>query len=437
MKIKWILVLFVTSFSIHDLIAEDHEKASSATPEQKLFQISASARIRGEMLRNKSLTTTNDDLRYMLGRFRLGLLFTPEENSHIFVQPQFSHGFGQTDLTNQSLTTVTTTSGGTESVPAASNTQSSGSTYDPALSIHQAYIEHAFLPQLEIKFGRQEFVYGDELVIGNLDWDNVARSFDALLARSNWGSHSIHAWAVKNIDRNIKANAEGDQDFYGIYSMWNIHEYLKAFDLYALFLRDPISTSPLKIYTGGIRAKSQIEKFDYRFETTLEKGRRSGRSMDAFQVNLEIGYVFPELQKLRTALEGFLSSKDYHQLYPTGHKWLGYLDLFGRRNIMGLAEHFHAEVFNATSIDVDLHEFLRQNTTSAAYKIDGTSALGTGTRTDSAYLGTELDITGGYQISKALSIKGGGSIFFPGQYLQSEVGDKNAMKTFIDLTAKY
>jgi phage pi2 protein 07 len=163
----------------------------------------------------------------------------------------------------------------------------------------------------------------------------------------------------------------------------------------------------------------------------------AGNEMDGLQADLELGYGFTIFQAFRVSLEGFFSSKDYHQLYPTGHKWLGYLDLFGRRNISGMAEHIHADISSTTGIDFDLHHFVRSDTSSAVYKLDGLSLLGTGTKTDSRDVGTELDLTGSLKITKVLALKSGGSVFFPGQYLESEVGSRKAMKTFIEIEAKY
>src|SRR6185295_1993964 len=55
-----------------------------------------------------------------------------------------------------------------------------------ALDLHQAYVilgNHKEFP-VSHKVGRQEFIYGDERLIGAFGWNNVGRVFDA--AKLRW-----------------------------------------------------------------------------------------------------------------------------------------------------------------------------------------------------------------------------------------------------------
>ena len=70
--------------------------------------------------------------------------------------------------------------------------------------------------------------------------------------------------------------------------------------------------------------KSKISNFDYRLEVTGQS------EVDGHQWDLELGYTVNQITQSRIVAEIFSSSKDYIQLFPTAHKWLGILVL-GRR----------------------------------------------------------------------------------------------------------
>ena len=60
-----------------------------------------------------------------------------------------------------------------------------GSEGDDPFDLRQAYVElgnPAKFP-LVAKVGRQEFIYGDERLIGAFDWNNFSRTFDAVKLR--------------------------------------------------------------------------------------------------------------------------------------------------------------------------------------------------------------------------------------------------------------
>ena len=410
-------------------------KASSWTDK---VQLSAEGRLRSEAQNDTDFSSANDDLRFTIARFRLGFDFRPVEESSIFVQPQYSATFGQPQVVNASTASVTDSGNNVQSVPTAQTQNTSGSLFDNSLSLHQAYISHRFADSFEMKLGRQEIVYGDELLIGSVGWSNVGRSFDALKSSVSYEAMQLDLFWAKITDRNISSSGDGDSDFLGAYSVFKDVYGLTSLDFYLLFSRDPSGTPNLiHLYTYGSRLKSAWNSMDYRAEITGQYGSMLGASQSAFQADGELGYSYDWLHKSRASLHLLYASEDYNQLYPTAHKWLGHLDLLGRRNIMASAIHFQNWLNEKWGVLVDAHEFFRVQTDKPAYKLNGSTGLGTGVASKSRNIGTELDASLIYKINEALTTSGGGSFFLPGTYIERELGDKKPLKAYIEVVARF
>ncbi|MDD7913862.1 alginate export family protein [Polaribacter ponticola] len=54
---------------------------------------------------------------------------------------------------------------------------------DFANSFHQAWAQYQFNDNISVKFGRQEIIYDDSRIFGNVGWAQQARSFDAVVAK--------------------------------------------------------------------------------------------------------------------------------------------------------------------------------------------------------------------------------------------------------------
>ncbi len=384
---------------------------------EKAFDLKGSFRIRTEQdyktdyLTERSLTPM---------RFRLDFNFHPEQDLQVFFQPQFSKSWGEPQYIGSG---------------AAANklTNSSGSTFDSSLSVHQAYASYQAEDWLNFVAGRQIFSYGNELILGALDWNNTGRSFDALKIKIKHDSCSLDIFASKIVDNNVSGSGDGDLDLYGIYHRWNTHQgspqqapnSTQGFDLYALYLRDAQGTTSNKnLWTFGARAEdSFLTHFDYRVELTQQLSNTAGINTPDYQADAEIGWTLEEENKLKLGVEGFVAGLNYNQLYPTGHKWLGYADLFSRRNISGFVANFSRNFEKNLNAKLDYHLFHRTNTGGTAYKLDGTTPLGSISASDSSSLGSEIDLTLKYTLSPSLSLSAGGSLFFPGAFLKDVYGE--------------
>lgn len=344
-----------------------------------------------------------------------------ENYGHVFLAPQFSKISGQDEF-----------------APTGANTNgangTSGGLYDSRLDVHEAYF--AIKPTQDESFyvfaGRQELAYGDHLVLGSVPWHRVGRSFDGLRARYTFSDElSLDAFTMKLQERNsANANNGQDADLHGAYLSAVVGPYMKNADLY-LLRKDNQSTSGDANITDttayGLRFKSKIgdSAFDYRAEGTLQQVRLAGETSikgSEYQYDLELGYTLP-FWTTRLAFEYFDSTRDYDQLFPTAHKWVGFADQFSRRNLKGYVAHLSTKPIEKVTFFADYHVFERHDNKRGAYNFSGNTSLGTnGSSRDVAQ---ELDLIVAYDFTKTLQLSYGYSFVMPGKYIK----DQNPSKT--------
>ncbi|NJL25059.1 MAG: alginate export family protein [Calothrix sp. SM1_5_4] len=153
----------------------------------------------------------------------------------------------------------------------------------------------------------------------------------------------------------------------------------------------------------------------------------SGTS-DELQFDLEAGWTFLEESKARVFVGYFDASENFDQLFPTAHKWLGYADLFSRRNISGYRAGVTAGVLEKLSASLEYHRFQRHKNSAPAYKFNGTAYGATG---DARDIADELDLVLNYKLEDDLSIEVGASRVEPLGYLKDGAGSDSASFYYI------
>lgn len=372
-----------------------------ATP--TLISVSGSLRARHEFSEKTDLATSRS---FTLLRARTEVTFKVTPEVLVFLQPQFSRTLGEVSYVPSSATGNTAT-------------ELSGTAVDPAFSAHQAYAIYKAPGAIDITLGRQVLSYGNEVIVGPLDWNNVGRTFEGVKARKTHGLGWTDLFFSKIRDTNTTTAGAGDKDFAGLYNGFTFGETLRALDLYVFELRDSTVDPVNRLWTYGARAQSSIGAFDYKLEGTQQDGSTTGQ-----QGILELGYTFDSKAKPRISAHGFFASEKYNPLYPTGHAYLGYADVFGRRNINGYWLQAKANVTESLMAQVDYHRFWRTTVNAAPYKVNGTTAIGAAAASSSKELAQEIDLTLRYQIDKHVSVTGGAAYVLPGQYLKAITQDK-------------
>ena len=325
------------------------------------------------------------------------------------------------------------------------------------IDLHQAYVivgNQKEFP-LSLKGGRQELSYGDERLIGAFGWNNIGRSFDAAKVRwqNAWGSVDFFS-GFPVIPENGQFDVDNGKDLLsGIYATWTVipktilETYLIARNSdtgAAGFAPSPQFPQPSArdIYTIGGRVKSkpgEIGNFDYTIEGAYQFGDyRDSRlvvagnsprlTQNAYMYILQAGYTFNDWWATpRLGLEYDYSSGDnnphdgthgtFDNLFPTNHKFYGYMDFASLQNIQDLRTTLSLKPTSRSSISLEGHALWLASTSDNFYNVAGAprggiaaTPAGNGYGINPGYdkfLGTEVDIVGGYALTRYAQVEAG------------------------------
>lgn len=305
---------------------------------------------------------------------------------------------------------------------------------DAALDLHEGFVELGFGDASRVQVGRIEMAYGDQLVIGPVGWHHAGRSFDAAryLWRSseNVGLDVFGSLITEGREEGLSSDelGAGDVWFMGVYGFLGglvgdghaLEPYLLArVAPRATLAPGPDDNEPATLeLTIGARVKGAYEALDWRVEGGAQTGRRpESRDADvlAGQVDGEVGVRLGSARKFRLALNGFFASGDdpdtaedegWFQLYPTAHKWMGYMDFIGgRTNVLGGALLASAAFGERWTAYAHVFEFHRPR--------DGAQASGR--------VGTEVDAGARYAVGRGVGLRGGYGLFVPDEDVSSEL----------------
>lgn len=151
------------------------------------------------------------------------------------------------------------------------------------------------------------------------------------LSPSCLGKDPIHA------RRNALVPPDYDHEFCGLYATRK-RSKRQTLDSYNPRLEN--EREDFDFNTLGTQWAGQRGLWSYEAELDLQLGKSRGRDHQAGSWTLGLGREFPELP-WSPALwvyydwaSGYRTQGNgYHHLFPLGHKYLGYMDLIGRRNI--------------------------------------------------------------------------------------------------------
>jgi len=360
-----------------------------------------------------------------------------------------------------------------------------GPEQDGVMDLHQAFFtlgNHKEFP-VSLKLGRQELSYGDERLVGAFAWNNIGRVFDAVKARWQHEAFVAEAFSSKVVlpdDNNF--NLWNDYNvFSGLHvSTKKIPKQLTEVYFFArnedvgVATANPGAVLPFQtaapaarnIYTIGTRLKSnpgELGNWDYTVEAAYQFGdwRATTNSIDhsAFAFAANVGYTFADTAgKPRISLEYAYASGDsdptdgthetFDNLYPTNHKFYGYMDFFSWQNLHDVRGSISIKPTTALSLALEGHLFWAADTADNIYNAGGVArgaganptGFGRNPNYDS-YLGAEVDVVAGYALNKFTSLESGYGHFFTGDYIdqtwQGAGGSKDADWFYVQAVVKF
>jgi hypothetical protein len=312
------------------------------------------------------------------------------------------------------------------------------------LDLHQGYVEfgNATGGFWGLRVGRQEIFFGDGRLIGNSNWGNVGRPFDAARLTYRRAGTQLDLFSSSVV---VPVNGGFDRPhfnnkFHGLYaSIGKPFRFIDILDFYSLLKTNSRAVSELgvignlRVYTFGTRANGTLpHDLDYRLEIMFQAGHISRDHLRAWAAQGQLGYRPPSSGgTVRLAAEYNFASGDpnprdgrrgtFDQLYPTSHDKLGTLDRIGYRNINDLAAKMEWQVVPKLAFNLEYHDFRLATRQDALYAKDGTATV-LNRHATSDRVGGEIDLYATHQYSKHIALGVGYAHMFPGSYLKQTTG---------------
>jgi hypothetical protein len=327
-----------------------------------------------------------------------------------------------------------------------------------ALDLRQAYVELQRPGRaLTLRIGRQEIAYGDQRLVGSLDWANTARSFDGarLTVATRTVSLEGFATAIVRVEPGRFDRWRTDERFYGGVASTERLGRKGAASGYVFVKTSEAMTSERgepgdgAIYTLGSRLAGGLpRRFDYNIEVALQRGDAAGDSVGAWAGHYGAGWLplASSARPLRVTAEYNHASGDHEQgdgrrgtfdqLFPTNHNKYGIADQMGWRNMREIAFGVELAPLRTVKLQVDAHQLLLATTRDGLYNAGGVRTVLNRAAT-SRDVGRELDVQATIAVAKRLSLGAGLSCLVPGRVLDQSSMARTIWSPYVMWSAKF
>ena len=345
------------------------------------------------------------------------------------------------------------------------------------LLIHEAWGEFSLLDtsqtklgkEFALKVGRQELLYDDARLLGNLDWLQQGRRHDVALLKWLQKGWTLHAGVAYNQNRELKsgtvyngipagyaAGTNGVGTAYKSLQFAYLGRKLPGGNASFLIIKDDFNqyvttpgsttaTPATKTYgdgtwsrvTFGSYLNTTVKKVGIRAEAYYQTGRdKDGRSLSAYLLSGALTYAVSPKTAL-TVGEDYTSGNDpgnltgtnhrFDPLYGTPHKFWGNMDYFYVADgfgVGGLSDFYlkgRYKPLDRLTMSLDFHQFASTNT---VVGIDQTPL-------SHPSFGQEYDFVAQYAVAKQIGLEGGYSVFSATDALAAAKAVQNAKKSAI------
>lgn len=315
------------------------------------------------------------------------------------------------------------------------------------LMVHQAWTEYAFSKQLSLKAGRQELVYDDARILGNVDWAQQARAHDLALLKYE-GNFKLHIGAAFNQLNEKLINTNYPITNYKTMQFVWFNKKLSDVNLSLLLLNNgfqyednstpALGTIYKNVYsqTAGGRLTYDIQKLSLATAAYYTGGKDAqSRTLSAYYLAAEANLKLNSTINITAGYELLSGTSDFEKVanpttyvnrsfnpfYGTNHKFNGHMDYFYVGNYLnknGLNDLYASLNYkkNKFSIGTTIHSFAAANKVRAL----------TGDEMD-AQLGVETDIYAGLDLNDQVKLTVGYSQMFGTATLEKVSGGSSGV----------
>ncbi|MBI3667659.1 MAG: alginate export family protein [Acidobacteria bacterium] len=330
--------------------------------------------------------------------------------------------------------------------------------YADTMDLRLAYMElgDTDTRPISLRVGRQELFFGEQRLIGHLNWTNTARSFDAVRATFRHQGYRLDAFAASVVNlRNGEFDSRiAGNNLHGLYGgieklvpnaiiepylLWRLEPGVRT-ESGALAHRD--------FKTVGFRWVGKLPaNFDYGVEIAGQTGSVGTDSIRAWGGHWLLAYTIagarykPRLIAEYNHASGDKDPRDgkrgtFDQLYPTGHEKYGLADQVGWRNIHDVRSGVELKPHAKWLLTGSYHSWWRASSRDGLYNAAGVLLPGS-TSKPGRYVGQELDFQAIYTASKQFQIGGGFAQIFPGALLKNATAGRPYNFPYLMLTTSF
>jgi hypothetical protein len=394
------------------------------------LRLNGEYRVRFEGLGGNAFKPDNNDA-YVLGRARVNTTILPTNWMKLQFQGQDGQVWGK-------------------------NPKPDAPPFEDTFDVRQAFVEFGNVEssKLGLRVGRQELFFGEQRLIGHLNWTNTARSFDAIRASYRSTDYRIDAFAASVVnlrDGSFNRRTDGN-NLHGVYTSFSKAVPKATVEPYVFWRlsrgvrSESGTTGKLDFKTVGLRWVGKLPaNLDYGIEVAGQTGSLSVDDVRAFAGHWVVGYTIPKIKTTpRAFVEYNYASGDrnptdgrrgtFDQLYATGHDKIGLADQVGWRNV----EHGRAGVelkpTQKLSMSGSYHTGWLANAHDGLYSASGALVARVADGTAGRRIGQEADIQGTYPLTPHMQLGVGYAHIFPGTFLKNATPGKPYNFSYVMIT---
>jgi hypothetical protein len=312
---------------------------------------------------------------------------------------------------------------------------------EQTMNLRIAYLElgDSEKKTLGLRVGRQEILLGDQRLVGNSNWLNVPRVFDAVRLTIRHNGYRFDAFASNAVqpvngkfDRPFRQKAD---NFYGIYGGLEKmvpHAVVEPYVLWRVtrnLLTEFSRPGNRDFKTVGVRWGGTLpSNFDYQSEMAVQRGGLGTDRMAAWAGHWLLGYSLATPHKTRLFAEYNFASGDrnprdgvegtFDQLYPTGHDRYGLADQVGWRNIEDARVGPELHPRKALLVAASYHPYWLASATDALYGANGMPIARRADGSAGRRVGQEGDVSVLYNLNRQIQCGAGFAHLFSGTFLR-------------------
>ena len=289
---------------------------------------------------------------------------------------------------------------------------------------------------ISLRAGRQDLNFGEQRLLGNFNWINVGRSFDALRVTIQHGGYHLDTFASSVVIPTSEGfdRPQTGNNLHGVYG--SVTELVPGATIepYLLWRVAPQQVSENGIHgtldfkTVGLRWVGKAGAIDYGTEMAGQVGKLGPDRVRAWAGHWSAGYAVGKRWRPRISAEYNYASgdKDPHDgirgtfdvLYPSPHDQYGLCDQVGWRNIQDLRIGWDAKPAHKLNVTANYHDWWLVSARDALYTPTGLPVVRRIDGSAGRHVGQEIDFQAGYAASAQISLSGGIGHIFPAGFLK-------------------